>query len=227
MWIKLWNTDLTGIKIWNQEVTKVFVGSEQVRPTSRLPAEYQEVEYIQSSWTQRIDTWVVVTWTIGFEIDFKWLDTISGTWRAIIWGRYRWWQQELGLSTYYLYTWWLVAYNTSNADAKMVKNQRQQCSLKNWVFTDCDWGVTTFTLSSFTTTANLQIFAMRDVYTNSYSDYASVVLYSLKLYDWITLVRDFVSCYRKSDWEIWVYDIVNSQFYTNSWTGTFTKWPDV
>lgn len=33
MWIKLWNTDITGIKIWNQEVTKVYVGSEQIRPS--------------------------------------------------------------------------------------------------------------------------------------------------------------------------------------------------
>lgn len=192
-----------------------------------LPSTYQEVEYIQSSWTQRIDTWVVVKWTIGFEIDFKWLDTINSTWHAIIWGRYKGGQQELALSTYNLYTWWLVAYNTSNANAKIVKNKRQQCSLKSWVFTDCDWGMTTFTLSSFTTTANLQIFAMRDVYSSAYSDYASAALYSLKLYDWTTLVRDFVPCYRKSDNVIGMYDLVNNQFYTNSWSGTFTKWNNV
>jgi hypothetical protein len=39
--------------------------------------------------------------------------------------------------------------------------------------------------------------------------------------------RDMIPCYRIADWEIWMYDVVNGVFYTNSWSWTFTKWPDV
>lgn len=41
------------------------------------------------------------------------------------------------------------------------------------------------------------------------------------------LLRNFVPCYRKSDGEIGMYDLVNGVFYTNSGSGTFIKGEDV
>ena len=52
-------------------------------------------------------------------------------------------------------------------------------------------------------------------------------LYSCKMYNSNVLQRDFVPCYRKSDWVIGLYDIVNNTFYTNSGSWTFTKGPNV
>ena len=52
-------------------------------------------------------------------------------------------------------------------------------------------------------------------------------MWYFQIYDNWVLVRDLVPCYRKSDSVIGLYDLVNNQFYTNSWTGTFTKWADV
>jgi hypothetical protein len=43
------------------------------------------------------------------------------------------------------------------------------------------------------------------------------------LYDNNVLVRDFIPCYRKSDNEIGLYDVVNGVFYANAGSGTFTK----
>ena len=48
-----------------------------------------------------------------------------------------------------------------------------------------------------------------------------------KLYDGDTLVRNFIPCYRKSDSEIGMYDVVNGVFYTNQGSGTFLKGKDV
>lgn len=51
---------------------------------------------------------------------------------------------------------------------------------------------------------------------------------TVKLYRWSlihagdTLIRDFVPCYRKSDSEPGMYDIINNVFYTNAGTGEFT-----
>jgi hypothetical protein len=40
-------------------------------------------------------------------------------------------------------------------------------------------------------------------------------------------VRDFIPVYRKSDSVVGMYDSVNDVFYTNKWSGSFTKWPDL
>lgn len=41
------------------------------------------------------------------------------------------------------------------------------------------------------------------------------------------IVLDLVPCYRKSDGEIGMYDLVSNTFFTNAGTGTFTKGADV
>lgn len=52
-------------------------------------------------------------------------------------------------------------------------------------------------------------------------------LYKYRLYQDDNLVRDFVPCYRLSDGEIGLYDIVTRDFYQNAGTGTLTKGADV
>lgn len=48
-------------------------------------------------------------------------------------------------------------------------------------------------------------------------------IYSVSLERVGTIVADLVSCYRKADGEIGMYDIVSNTFFTNVGTGTFTK----
>lgn len=48
-----------------------------------------------------------------------------------------------------------------------------------------------------------------------------------KIYENNTLVCDLIPCYRKSDNEIGMYDLVRQVFLTNANTGTFTKGADV
>ena len=57
--------------------------------------------------------------------------------------------------------------------------------------------------------------------------YACAKLYGARIRNSWTLVRDFVPSCRKSDWVIWLYDLVTCCFCTNAWTWTFTKWPNV
>lgn len=52
-------------------------------------------------------------------------------------------------------------------------------------------------------------------------------LYSCKIYYQGKIVRDFIPCYRKSDNVIGVYDVVNDVFYTNAGTGKFLKGNDI
>lgn len=50
---------------------------------------------------------------------------------------------------------------------------------------------------------------------------------TFKIYDNGTLVRDYVPCYRDSDEEAGLYDLITNTFYTNAGTGTFNVGPVV
>ena len=51
--------------------------------------------------------------------------------------------------------------------------------------------------------------------------------YQLRIEKDGVLMRDMIPCYRKSDGEVGMYDIVTGKFYTNTGKGTFTKGADV
>ena len=52
-------------------------------------------------------------------------------------------------------------------------------------------------------------------------------VFRLKLYENDSLVREYVPCYRTSDNEIGLYELVNNVFYPNNGTGTFNKGNDI
>lgn len=71
------------------------------------------------------------------------------------------------------------------------------------------------TQSAFTSSGTIQIFI-----SNSYG-----TLYSFKIYDNNTLVRDFIPARRNSDGAVGLLDQANNVFYGNAGTGTFTAGP--
>lgn len=211
-----------------------------------LPSWYQEVEYIQSTatnpWTysstwQLIDTWYTHTPNTKVEIDYQFTDTTVqsrlfwvqiesssySTISAYINGSSKWARAfkdstgdrtttdvavdtnrhtfVLDKSSYKIYTNWSQTYSWTNPNTPT----------KNWYHT-----LPLFCAYENTSSAS-----------NKYVQHASAKLYACKIWDNNVLVRDFVPCYRKSDWEIWLYDLANNQFYTNAWTGTFIKWARV
>lgn len=72
----------------------------------------------------------------------------------------------------------------------------------------------------FTISYSVWIFARH--YLNNTDYYASMKLYKCKILEFGEPVRDFVPCFRNSDNEVGLYDIVNDVFYTNQGTGKFT-----
>ena len=82
----------------------------------------------------------------------------------------------------------------------------------------------TFTRSSYQTTDTMFLFGRSD--GSLLNDFNRVRIYYFKIYDYDTLVRDYVPCYRKSDNVVGLYDLVYDVFYTTP-TGSFTAGPDV
>lgn len=83
----------------------------------------------------------------------------------------------------------------------------------------------TFDAQTFQGSSNLTIFGMNTGGTVQHA--AKMKLYSCEIYDNGTLIRNFIPC-KNSSGTIGLYDIVNSQFYTNVGTGgVFTAGPEV
>ena len=193
---------------------------------SQLPTEYQEVEYIQSSGTQYIDTGVVAT--SGFEIDIKInIDTVTGSWAPIL--------SAHELSAPYKRN--FIAYTSSkkmeiDAGDKITQTSVtltgddviKASNVKNNFYLNVNG--TNYTPTVTTAASHLAYSGrtMHLLHSNGYDfGYTSSKVYYCKITVGGTLVRNFVPCYRKSDNIAGLYDLVNGVFYTNAGTGDFAK----
>ena len=217
--------------MWNK-IQNIYIGTQKVRPSSWLPSAYQEVEYIQSSWTQYINTGYLPSSNPKIEIDLEFINWASNTWIPLYWRR---WATN---STYFcLYVNSSSLYMTPNyawfdpwtsSWVTISKNTKYNIVNNAWQFY-LNWTLKTSASTTNTLADSTYPIFLFDNNINGARQWRNtqMKLYSCKMYNDNTLVRDFVPCYRKSDNVIWLYDRVNNSFYTNSWTWTFTKWPDV
>lgn len=195
---------------------------------------YQEVEYIQSSWTQYIDSWVVLdtndkmnwldmyvkathTWTGNFMWVYNWSTyaTMEVPWsypnrlRCFIWNSSTYTDRDV-----------LHSDNTTYDEVEYIYSSSLATFIINW---------TTYTQSRSWSynTGTRPIFIFWRSNSSSYEQLLSMKLSKCYIKIWDTLIRDFVPCYRKTDWEIGIWDTVEWKFYWNSGTWTFTKWPKI
>lgn len=192
---------------------------------------YQKVEYIQSSWTQRIDTWIAPN-DLNFWILWKFrittmqtsvlidLSDTTSTDNKRYWFQFNGWNSKPQWSwIMYQQRWednWTI--NTSTDYEFSYNYNWNQSFIINWI-------TKTWIPTWSATLPNRNIFCQNCNW--SYKRFFTWRLYYLQLYHNTELLRHFIPCYRKADGEIWLRDIVNKQFYTNNGSWTFTKWPDI
>lgn len=217
-------TKVSSVYIWNWNNT-----ATRIRPW-KLPSEYQEVEWIWTTWTQWIDTWLI--WKSWYKIDLKYYtNSSSNRDQTIVWCSvvdqstplYRWINYNSSyMSVYFNYnnTW----HDIRNLQA-VWNTYEWSVTLRNWnQNVTLNWNTVYSATDNLSQTWTTNLF----LFTSRRTNYALIKLYYMKIYDENdNLIRDFVPCYRKQDTVRWLYNLVNNQFYTNSWTWTFTKWLDV
>ena len=189
-----------------------------------LPSEYKQVEYIESSGTQYINTGYIPSNNTKVECEIWWWNTWTWQYWTMFWTRLEWSSS---------WRWFMLDYYSTNSYVLYMfwwwYNPRVWFSFPSWwkhtiefslwwVYED--WTLK-FTPSSatFTSPVNLYISALNDNWTAK--EFWWFKLYSCKIWNSWTLVRDFVPAIRKSDKKPWLYDLVNNSFYTNAWTWEF------
>ncbi|MBE6138134.1 MAG: type II secretion system protein [Firmicutes bacterium] len=210
------------------KVTKNLDGTRYytIQPHYLLPETYTLVDYIESNGTQYIDTKVIpnsIT-TLKLELSFSDYNESSSA-RSFVG------VQSLDESAFsvafapsYSNTLNVFIDRTDDVEIldvtdEIIANQNQ-FTLENG---SVNYGDQNGILTSKTTTHNtsLIVFGVReDDSITPFSTY-DMQLYGFEIYDDNDMIRDFVPCYRNSDNQVGLFDLVNFVFYTNKGTGTF------
>ena len=215
--------DLVDGKFYGNAGAGVFLAGP---PKVTLPEGYTQVEYIESSGTQRIDTGFQPNQNSRVLIDAEILSKNSGS------------DHHIGtvLSNSNYWTLRLRADRTGFAaryDGRRLTNLTHTGNVFARHFFDHNKNVvridggtaTTFAAATWSATANLPIFCYTDSGTK-FSSYTSMRLYLHEIYDNGTLVRFFIPC-KNAAGAVGLYDLVGQKFYGNAGTGSFAAGPVV
>lgn len=197
---------------------------------SSLPDEYQQVEYIQMTGTQWIDTRYRADGYTGIDSTFQFTSTTPT--QQVLFGS--------GTSGSLVYTFyinggggWSYSYNNSSGNWVAILSSADT-NKHNIVFNKTK-GKMTFDSRPFDLSGTTNTTTTADtIYIGSYKNASSlgaqnarVKIYKFDVYWSGTLAQRFIPCYRKSDGVIGMYETVEKRFYTNSGTGTFGKGSNV
>lgn len=198
-----------------------------------LPKEYQQVEYIESTGTQYIDTGIKPS--LYTDIKLKCYVPFNSTnTKSIYWTR-------RDVSNMRYTTFGLIlnsksnirAYRLSQGDSSISTNLSNTLSNEIIYETKGD---------SYTINGNTYTFSSPEINSLDYSIYlfglnengsnytftaeGGIKLYYFKIYENNGLVRDFIPCYRKLDNKPGLYDTVEGKFYTNQGSEEFYLPPE-
>lgn len=199
---------------WKQPV-QMFINTGA---STTVPSGLVELEYIESTGTQYIDTGLKPTQNYSITIKCQSTGTDSNTYA--------------GCDTNWQNTGFFVGVNVfefGNASTTSVQNYGENPIVltldKTGGYKD---GVKTWNNAStatFQTVSNLTLFALNR--NGTIREYLTGKIYYCKIYDNNTLVRDFIPAKRISDNKYGLWDKVTKAFYPNTGTGTFTAGPAV
>ena len=181
---------------------------------SQLPTEYQEVEYIQSSGTQYIDTGFVVNKSDSYVLE---IDGLFPS-QAQVYQGCNGYMQFFVSSKYGINNESSISVGNRDTVRIAYANQTATLTVNGSQAESKSW-------ASYSG-ANVKLGVLRLGDTNNgwfNGGAASGTIYSYKVWKDEVLVSDCIPCYRKSDNIVGLYDLVNGVFYTNAGTGNFAK----
>lgn len=185
-----------------------------------LPSGYTKIDYIQSDGTQFIDTGFTPNQDTRFIVDFEVTSAEGSNGLCIIGSRTDYNSNNLSFVWDLASSWWMRNYGTLHTDKYTATSPVGRHSVDaNKTSVTFDGASTTAASATFTCPGNLYLFAMNSAGTTTF--FIKAKLYSCKIYDNGTLVRDFIPCINSSG-AFGLWDDVSSVFYNSAGSGTFT-----
>ena len=189
---------------------------------------YQQVEYLESTGEQYIDTGYTPKINTFFEVTFM-FDSKNPAFGTPFG------EQWYGIQQHHSYNYFRLSVHKNYVYYETVSGVKytvRYTAYTNPLTVSVDPSVTRFEYNTDSSGAigsySIYMFAAQ-LSANTPTRYFTGRIYSLKL--WETnennVVRTFIPCYRKSDKVAGMYDTVNDVFYTNAGSGSFTVGPKV
>ena len=177
---------------------------------------YTNLEYLESSGTQYIDTGFIPNQDTSIEVDgyTNSNKSLYGTEKGI---------NGTGVGPtgptmgFYYFTDYTGRYNSDIA-VNVRHTFKQE---KNKLYVDNNL-IHVFNETTSSSNYPIFLFGRSDSTNGSLNDYGPGRIYSVKIWNDDKLVRNMIPCLRKSDDEVGLYDLVNDIFYKNQGTGEFT-----
>ena len=197
----------------------------------RLPGEYQEVEWIESTGTQWINTRIPIDVFVNPNVTWILRFSLTNATRTQILGGANSNKKQIVVISNRLRADWANA-SDPYFSAILSTNTVYTISQRNGIyeFIDGSGNIESFTITKWN--GGSYPFVLFAKSTNEEgtavetSTRAYMRLYSFTIFG-DTEIANFIPCYRKSDSEIGMYDTVSKTFYTNAGTGAFLKGSDV
>jgi hypothetical protein len=187
---------------------------------SRVPDGYTELEYIESTGTQYIDTCVYATQNTRLvcDADLLSLDSPDG-----VPGLFGYYVSGTNQFAVFYSTKWQAWFGSSSVSIVGSYSGRKVVSLDSSEFKVGESSVDVNS-KGFTSTLPIHLFGFCQNNKHMYA--ADMKLYSCQIYDNGTLVRDFVPC-KDASGVVGLYDLANGAFYQNAGSGSFTAGGDI
>lgn len=199
---------------------------------SRLPKQYQEIEYIRSTGSQFIN---ISDEYNQYEYSAVAAFMTTRTQYACLCG----WSDDAYVSANIGYSGKMIVSrsngrNTSKSasvtSADYIGQKLKFDCFKNYArISNPDTGVVLAENTDYFELIESPIWLFHCDSDKSYmlTRYVNAKLYAFKVYLSGSLIHDLVPCYRKSDNKPGLYDIISETFYTNQGNGDFTVGPDI
>ena len=179
-----------------------------------LPLEFTQIEYIESTGTQYIDSGVNLVDSI--DIGFQYTSEYSKE-ASLFGSRETGTNYRFGLTPFSNSFLGMMGTNIFQLQSYDTSYHTLQMKASGGCYFD-DTSFPNITLEGELSNINLYLFAEK----NSGSIVTSKAkIFYCKLWKENVLVRDFIPCRRNSDSQLGLYDLVNDEFYTNQGTGEF------
>lgn len=180
---------------------------------SGLPADYLAVEYLESTGTQCIDSGYIPTSDTNISMQ---KGATSGNIYNVYFGAGAGSANQVSISA----TYFNFFGSTNNSVPNNAQNTACLLEIKNKILYVDNVALVDKTIQTGSGSTNLAIFC-RTTNAGDYERFSSMKLYSFKMWEGNTPVRDMIPCIRKSDSKPGMYDLVGRTFYTNAGTGEF------
>lgn len=187
-----------------------------VTPSSRLPEGYTEVQYIQSSGTQYVDTGFKPNQNSRLLIKLSTSETGSHT---VFGADLGWTDDGFALGVGFTHH----GKETGTISGLNNGSPHEVDFNKNIISMDGN-PVLTMGNSTFSVPHNLALFANNRA--GGIQEKTTMVLYYCRIYDGNTIIRGYIPC-KNAAGAVGLYDLIGQKFYGNAGTGSFAAGPEV